>query len=356
MHTSSAKDVFTHFVNFYFVDRDPASALLCLTPDVEWYEAGAVAPVRGIAAVQKSMESALHAASENASAAVCDIQLTPRNAETATACCTLQYAQSAGGCVNGTCILTDGAWKICTLHLPAPTSEYVARQLIDTALRGYDVSVWEWDIPAHKCYQSIHSSRCDSVGLQVYENFPEVMFETRHYHADSVALARAVFASVERGDKTVEAVLHTYDSRTGEYWWESVCYTTLYNEAGIPVRAVAVGKDITRQKQLELDLLCESQRYETLVNSIPGGVGMYRMDEKFTPVYLNDRVSELCGMTPAEYLQAIQHSALAVIHPEDAAGLAAELQNAWQEKRKVNYVYRLMQKQGGFRWTHVSGE
>ena len=236
------------------------------------------------------------------------------------------------------------------------TAQKRAEQVIATAIRGYDISIWEWDLENHVCSQSVHSRRCGESGRCVYQNFPQCLFDNGHYHPDSVELARSVFDRVRQGEENVEAVLHTYDPRTGEYWWESVCYTTDLNNDGRPIKAVAVGKDVTRQKELEQGMLLERQKYETLVNSIPGGVGIYQVDETFTPLYTNDRVYALCGMTKDEYYEAIRDSAVSVFHPDDAAGMVRELHRAWAEKRRVNYTYRLMQKQGGFRWTHVSGE
>lgn len=253
-------------------------------------------------------------------------------------------------------ILDENGEELVFAYYTDITAQKNVEQVMDTAVHGYDLSIWEWDIAAKVCYQSVHSNRCDTAGVCVYENFPQWLFDIGHYHPDSIALAQSVFDRIQQGEKNVEAVLHTYDAKNDEYWWESVCYTTIFNNHGVPIKAVAVGKDITRQKQLEQDMQAEAEKYETLVNSIPGGVGIYKIDDKFTPMYFNDRVCELCGMTREEYTEAIRESAIVVFHPDDMDGMVTELHTALKEKRKVCYTYRLLQKQGGYKWTHISGE
>ncbi|MEG0741719.1 MAG: PAS domain-containing protein [Clostridia bacterium] len=230
-----------------------------------------------------------------------------------------------------------------------------AEQLIDTAIHGYDVSIWEWNIPNHSCYQSVHSTRCNS-NASVYENFPDCLFLTNHYHPDSVADAKSVFERILNGEKRVEAVLHTYDPATGEYWWESVCYTTLFAQNGTPLRAVALGKDVTAQKELERELQASASKYESLVNSIPGGVGLYKGDELLTPIYMSARAYALCGMTPEEYHAVAGKNTYAIFHPDDVAGMQRERTASYAQKRPLVYTHRVLQKDGSYRWMRVTGQ
>ncbi|MEF9878964.1 MAG: PAS domain-containing protein, partial [Clostridia bacterium] len=164
------------------------------------------------------------------------------------------------------------------------TEKKQAEQLIDAGIRGYDISLWEWDILKSTCHQAIHSSRCNPSNISDFDDFPNCLFSSKHYHPDSVKTARNVFERVLNGEKKVEAVLQTFDPITKEYWCESVCYTTLFDKAGKPVKAVAIGKDITKQIAMQHEIVLGTKKYETLVNSIPGGVGLYKGNEGLTPV------------------------------------------------------------------------
>ncbi|MEG1184607.1 MAG: ATP-binding protein [Eubacterium sp.] len=236
------------------------------------------------------------------------------------------------------------------------TVQKQAEQLIETALHGYDVSIWEWDILHNKCYQTIHSSRCGRPKIDAYNDFPEVLFKNNHYHTDSIKTARSVFDRIRNGEKNVEAILHIYDSVTNEYWWESVCYTTVFDNNGKPIKAVAVGKDVTDQKKMEEEIKAGVQKYETLVNSIPGGVGMYEYNDAFTPIFISDQVYKLCAMTKEEYNAVTAKSTLDIFHPDDRQGLIDAVKKAYDEKRQFDYIHRVLQKNGNYHWIRVSGE
>ncbi|MEG0354702.1 MAG: response regulator [Lachnospiraceae bacterium] len=97
------------------------------------------------------------------------------------------------------------------------------------------------------------------------------------------------------------------------------------------------------------------KKYQALVESIPGGVGIYKMSEPPTILYFNDKVAELCGLTREEYQHIADVDAMAVIHPEDREGLAQEISQAVMEKRNMRYEYRLLVKDQGFIWINGSG-
>ncbi|MEG2200481.1 MAG: PAS domain-containing protein, partial [Anaerovorax sp.] len=114
--------------------------------------------------------------------------------------------------------------------------------------------------------------------------------------------------------------------------------------------------DITEQKQMGEKAKANEKKYETLINSIPGGVGMYKLNETFTPIFISHRVYELCGMTQEEYCKATEKSTLDVFHPEDRQGIIDVVKVAYEEKRKFEYIHRVLQKDGSYRWMRVSGQ
>ncbi|MEG1585149.1 MAG: PAS domain-containing protein, partial [Anaerovorax sp.] len=83
---------------------------------------------------------------------------------------------------------------------------------------------------------------------------------------------------------------------------------------------------------------------------------MYKLYEKFTPIFISHRVYELCGMTQEEYCKATEKSTLDVFHPEDRQGIIDVVKVAYEEKRKFEYIHRVLQKDGSYRWMRVSGQ
>lgn len=141
----------------------------------------------------------------------------------------------------------------------------------------------------------------------------------------------------------------------GGYIWVSQNSRHSVDENGEEV-IFAYYTDITRIKRMEDEILAGARKYETLINSIPGGVGMYRWDESLTPIYISDRVYELCDMTEAEYAAATKNSTLDVFHPDDRQGMMDAVQHAYENNRKFDYTHRVLQKHGGYHWMRVCGQ
>ncbi|MEG2455990.1 MAG: PAS domain-containing protein, partial [Oscillospiraceae bacterium] len=114
--------------------------------------------------------------------------------------------------------------------------------------------------------------------------------------------------------------------------------------------------DMTAKKQMEEEMRAGAEKYETLVNSVPGGVGMYQLNDTFTPIFMSDGVYDFCSMTKEEYVQATRHSTLDLFHPDDRQGLIDAVALARKDKCKFEYTHRVLQKGGGYRWMRVSGK
>ncbi|MEG0803961.1 MAG: PAS domain-containing protein, partial [Pygmaiobacter sp.] len=114
--------------------------------------------------------------------------------------------------------------------------------------------------------------------------------------------------------------------------------------------------DITPQKQMEEEIRIGAKKYEMLIRSIPSGVSMYHLDDRLTPIFLSDRVYELCGMTREEYLVATQKSTLDIIHPDDRKSFFEAICTAKGKKRKFDSTHRALQRDGSYRWMRVSGQ
>ncbi|MEG1684292.1 MAG: PAS domain S-box protein, partial [Oscillospiraceae bacterium] len=101
---------------------------------------------------------------------------------------------------------------------------------------------------------------------------------------------------------TTEAYEITYRAirKDGSLIWVNQNSRHTRDETGREI-VFAYCTDITAQKQMEETIRAGVEKYETLVNSVPGGVGMYQLDERVTPIFMSDRAYELCSMTKEEY-------------------------------------------------------
>ncbi|MEG1917204.1 MAG: PAS domain-containing protein [Oscillospiraceae bacterium] len=162
-------------------------------------------------------------------------------------------------------------------------------------------------------------------------------------------------AAQRNGNPEPFEVAYRMVKKDGSILWVNQCSQHMLDASGNEL-VYAYYTDITAQKQLEETIRAEAGKYETLVNSVPGGVGMYQMDEKFTPLFISDGVYALCNMTREEYEQATPNSTLDIFHPDDRQGLLDTVAAARAENRKFEYAHRVLQKDGSYRWMRVSGK
>ncbi|MEG1772058.1 MAG: ATP-binding protein [Clostridia bacterium] len=172
------------------------------------------------------------------------------------------------------------------------------------------------------------------------------------YHEDIARLKGE--ASLRNGDPEPYEIAYRIVKNDGSLIWVNQCSQHMLDDNGDEL-VYAYYTDITAQKQMEATIRASVNKYETLVNSVPGGVGMYHLDETFTPIFMSDGAYGFCNMTKEEYLQATRNSTLDIFHPDDRQGLLDAIAAARAENRKFEYAHRVLQKNGSYRWMRVSG-
>ncbi|MEG2120175.1 MAG: PAS domain-containing protein, partial [Pseudoflavonifractor sp.] len=162
-------------------------------------------------------------------------------------------------------------------------------------------------------------------------------------------------ATLRNGAPEAYEIAYRMVKKDGGIIWVNQCSQHMLDDNGDEL-VYAYYTDITAQKRLEATIRAEASKYETLVNSVPGGVGMYHLDEAFTPIFLSDGVYGFCNMTKEEYAQATRNSTLDIFHPDDRQGLFDAIEAARAENRKFEYAHRVLQKDGSYHWMRVSGK
>lgn len=119
------------------------------------------------------------------------------------------------------------------------------------ALRQTNTNVWEYDINA-KTITMTESAQLRHGFTGVIEGVPESLMEQGHIHPSSYEDYKEMYQKLREGEKRVQADILTRTADRDGWWWERITYTSIFDEKGKVVRAVAVGEDITRQKEAEL--------------------------------------------------------------------------------------------------------
>ncbi|MEG0585101.1 MAG: PAS domain-containing protein [Christensenellaceae bacterium] len=162
------------------------------------------------------------------------------------------------------------------------------------------------------------------------------------------------FADKRTGDGEPYEIAYRAVKSDGSFFWVNQ-YSQHMLDDDEKEMVFAYYTDISKQKRMEETIYADARKYETLINSISCGVGMYRLDAAFTPIFMSERAYELCGMTKEEYCEATRNSTLDVFHPDDRQGLIDAAQTAYEKNQKLEYTHRVLQKDGSYHWMHVSG-
>lgn len=119
------------------------------------------------------------------------------------------------------------------------------------ALSQTNVNVWEYDFATRSITVTESSAALHGYSGRV-EDVPERLIADGHIDKASEDDFRRLYARLRAGEPHVQADILTRKADGSGTWWERISYTTLFDETGEPVSAVAVGQDVTRQRDMEL--------------------------------------------------------------------------------------------------------
>lgn len=117
--------------------------------------------------------------------------------------------------------------------------------------------VFDYDILSRTI---IHSERFTKLyGLpSKFENAPQSLVEKEIIHKDYIEPLLTMYQKIHEGDSCASCIVQTkiFD---GSYVWNRITLTTIYDENNLPVRAIGMAENITRQKETELAYKKEEQ-------------------------------------------------------------------------------------------------
>ena len=126
----------------------------------------------------------------------------------------------------------------------------------------------------------------------------------------------------------------------GSRWW--ALFTAKQLDADESVGYVI---DITKRQRAEQNLRESEARFRALAEASPALI--WQVDAQGHAVYLNQPYLDMFGMSACELMPDGWHSRL---HPEDAPGYIAALEQAVRERAALQHRVRVRNAQGEWRW------
>ncbi|MFZ5877285.1 MAG: sensor domain-containing protein [Nitrospirota bacterium] len=121
-----------------------------------------------------------------------------------------------------------------------------------------------------------------------------------------------------------------------------------------PDQIFVVVRNITTRKQAEAALRENQRSLSTLISNLPGVVFRYANDREWTMEYVSERVLDLTGYTPEDFLQQ-RVIPTTLIHPEDRERVWRMMQDAVAKKQPFEMTYRILTAASDERWVWAQG-
>ena len=218
-----------------------------------------------------------------------------------------------------------------------------ATSLFENAERMAGLGSWELDVETGRVYCSEEASRMFGVD-------PDKPFYDRDelreaIHPDDRNLSQSAF---EKLLETGEPIQIEYRMLPKGALKHVQVRARLERENGRPKRVVGVSMDITERK-LAHEALRESQnKYQSLTEAAP--VGIFQTDQKGDCIYVNERWTELAGLTLE---QARGEGWTNALHPDDRDRVIAEANEAVRTGQPFRAEHRYRRPDGGTTWVYA---
>lgn len=161
-----------------------------------------------------------------------------------------------------------------------------------------------------------------------------------------------------------DLVMKKYQNKTFEIRTIGKDNKIRYIKTTIAIRELANSKiilegittDITDEIKIKTELNFSNVQLKNIINSIPGGVAIYRVSDIFETVYFSEGVPQLTGYTTEEYKKFIKSDASKMTYFEDTEMIINTVREAIENNKIVEIIFRKYHKNGSIIWVKMYGE
>ncbi|MDD4370566.1 MAG: response regulator [Anaerostipes sp.] len=111
---------------------------------------------------------------------------------------------------------------------------------------------------------------------------------------------------------------------------------------------------LEKEQKLNEALQKAKMEADNLINSIPGGIAIYRWTNRFETLYFSDGVAALSGYTREEYAAYTNEDVSKIIYGEDRDRVLAMATDAIKNGKPIDIAYRICLKNGGLVWVNLN--
>jgi diguanylate cyclase (GGDEF)-like protein/PAS domain S-box-containing protein len=124
-------------------------------------------------------------------------------------------------------------------------------QRFNVVYNAATISVWDFDFSTREIRQDQRSMNVHGFG-RVIRDVPESLIKNGYVHPDSARPYLEMYRKLLTGAKTAEGVFRVQTADRQDWWYESIRYTTIYDENGKPYAAIGMSEDVTARREQEM--------------------------------------------------------------------------------------------------------
>lgn len=153
-------------------------------------------------------------------------------------------------------------------------------------------------------------------------------------------------------DMSHEAQIMTLSGQRRLIAWH---VSPLNDRNGQRIGLLCAGHDITEMQRIQQDLLDSRNRFQTLVENIPGVVFRSIVDFPWRMEYISRAVEQISGIAAERFIDgSVRYGEL--IHPDDRAALQRSVSDSIERRQAYSCGYRLRRHDGAWGWMHEQGQ
>ncbi|MDD5387939.1 MAG: PAS domain S-box protein [Gallionellaceae bacterium] len=132
-------------------------------------------------------------------------------------------------------------------------------------------------------------------------------------------------------------------------------HTPISDKSGRVIGMLSAGEDITEARRTQQALLDSRNRYQTLVDNIPGVVYRCAIAYPWQVEFISRQIEQITGIAAERFLDhSVRYGEL--VHPDDLADLERTVAEGVTHRHPYTRAYRIRRIGGTWRWVHEQGQ
>lgn len=215
----------------------------------------------------------------------------------------------------------------------------------ELAIDGTNDGLWDWDLKENSVYLS---SRWKEMLGYRDDELPN-SFETwkSRVHPEDLQEALNQIALAHRDPQVEYNVIHRLKHKDGSWVWILDRGQTIFDKNDKPIRMIGFHTDITKQKELELQLLEKEQLLQEAQRI--SNMGSWKLDIVSGKLTWSDEVYHIFEINKEEH-EASYEIFLSQIHPDDREKVQNTYKTSLMTKKPYEIVHRLLFQDGRIKY------